>query len=402
MIRVFKKSYIAIVGGGKVCKSMLKILLSKHFAIHRPSIVAVADINESAEGIRYAKNKGIFTTRDFQELYSIDKLDLIIELTGNDKVLAKLQETKPPQVRLIDHFEAMSLWDYVQIEEKKLALKHKLKNGLTKPEALEDEFESFSRELGKIVEERTHHLQTAEKELVERERAFSQIVEATAIPTFVINENHTVTHWNKALEKLTNIQTLEIVGTDKQWMSFYSDKRPTMADFILDKGADEKEMRTYYGESLRKSAFVDGAYETENFWPELGESGKWFFTTAAPIRSPDGKIVGAIENILDITARKLLQQEREKQVRQLKALWAISSALSASLDLEESLQTAVGGILAHLDVDSAGIYLKADKTADFRVAYSSGYSEPFFQPGSKVGPDGIIGKVAQIDEPRFF
>ena len=96
--------------------------------------------------------------------------------------------------------------------------------------------------------------------MVERERAFSQIIEATAIPTFVINKNHTVTHWNKALEKLTNIQAFEIVGTNKQWMSFYSEKRPTMADLILGKGAAEKEMRKYYGLSLRKSALVEGAF----------------------------------------------------------------------------------------------------------------------------------------------
>ena len=175
-----------------------------------------------------------------------------------------------------------------------------------------------------------------------------------------------------------------------------------MADLIVDGDMEEKEIKKYYGDILRKSALIEGAYETETFWPELGESGKWFFTTAAPIKSPDGEIVGAIENILDITARKLLQQEREKQVRQLKALWAISSALSASLDLEESLQTAVKGIIAHLDIDSAGIYLKDEKTSDFRVAYSLGYTEPYFQAGSKVGPDGIIGEVSKKDEPMFF
>jgi len=272
-----------------VCKSMLRILLSKHFSKRRPSILGVADskhfskrrpsilgvadINDKAEGVKFARNKGIFTTRDYRSLYSFDKLNLIIELTGNDKVMAKLRETKPPHVPLIDHFEAMSLWDFIQIEEKKLALKHKLKNGLMKPEKLENEFERFSLHLSKIVEERTQHLQTVEKELVERERAFSQIVQATAIPTFVINKNHTVTHWNKALEKLTNIQAFEMVGTNKQWMSFYSEKRPTMADFIVDERADEKEVRKYYGDSLRNSALIEGAYEAERFWPELGERG---------------------------------------------------------------------------------------------------------------------------------
>jgi len=402
MKNIFKKSNIAFVGGGKVCKSMLRILLGKHFSIYRPNILGVADINEDAEGLEFARNKGIFTTRDYRDLYEIEKLNLIIELTGNNEVVEKLKQTKPLQVRLIDHFEAMSLWDFLQIEESKLNIKGKLEKGLTEPKKIEKEFEKFSIQLGEIVEERTRHLQTVEKELVEREKTLSQIVQGTAIPTFVINRAHIVTYWNKSLEKLTNIQAFEVVGTNKQWMSFYSEERPTIADLIVDGDMEEKEIKKYYGDILRKSALIEGAYETETFWPELGESGKWFFTTAAPIKSPDGEIVGAIENILDITARKLLQQEREKQVRQLKALWAISSALSASLDLEESLQTAVRGIIAHLDIDSAGIYLKDKKTSDFRVAYSLGYTEPYFQPGSKVGPDGIIGEVSKKDESMFF
>jgi len=401
MIKIFKKSNIAFVGGGKVCKSMLKILLSEPFSIYRTAILGVADIDDHAEGLIYAKNKGIFTTRDYRNLYKFEKLNLIIELTGNDEVVAKLKETKPLQVRLLDHFEAMSLWDFLQIEENRLKLRDKLKKDTTEPEKIEEVFDNFTQDLSKIIEERTEHLQTVEKELIERERILSQIVQGTAIPTFVINKDHIVTHWNKAMERLAGFKADEIVGTKKHWVPFYPEKRPTMADVIVEGVMEEKDIKRYYGDNFRKSALIEGAYESESFWPNLGKNGKWLFFTAAPIKSPDGNTIGAIETLWDTTATKQLQHEREKQIRQLRALWAISSALSASLDLEESLQTAVGGILAHLDVDSAGIYLK-DKTSDFRVAYSIGYSEPFYQQGSKVGPDGIVGEVVQKDEPMFF
>jgi hypothetical protein len=35
------------------------------------------------------------------------------------------------------------------------------------------------------------------------EQALSQIIQGSTTPTFVINRNHIVTHWNRALEKLT-------------------------------------------------------------------------------------------------------------------------------------------------------------------------------------------------------
>jgi transcriptional regulator with PAS, ATPase and Fis domain len=41
------------------------------------------------------------------------------------------------------------------------------------------------------------------KELEEKEQALSQIIQGSTTPTFVINRNHIVTHWNQALEKLT-------------------------------------------------------------------------------------------------------------------------------------------------------------------------------------------------------
>ena len=49
MIKVSKKSTIAFVGGGKPCKELLKIILSKPFAPRRPTVLGVADPNEQAE-----------------------------------------------------------------------------------------------------------------------------------------------------------------------------------------------------------------------------------------------------------------------------------------------------------------------------------------------------------------
>ncbi|RLB25027.1 MAG: PAS domain-containing sensor histidine kinase [Deltaproteobacteria bacterium] len=311
MREILQNSNIVIVGGGKVCRAVLAIILGKNFINHKLSILGVADINDKAEGLVYAKERGIFTTTDYKDLFTIKGLNLIIELTGDNEVLEKLKKNKPAKVRLIDHLEAMSVWDFLQIEEERVRIKKDLKKYINEPERIKTEFDRFSEQLAKIVEERTRHLQTVEKELVERERALSQIIQGNTIPTFVINKDHIVTHWNIACEKLTGYKSDEIVGTNKQWLPFRAEERPIMADVIVD-GMNEKEIKNYYGQKWSNSALIEGAYEAEEFFPNIGEKGKWLFFTAAPIKGSDGKTVGSIETLWDTTERKEAQEALQR------------------------------------------------------------------------------------------
>ena len=169
-------SDIAIIGGGRVCKEILKIALSDIFANKMISIVGVADINNKAVGLLYAKNKGIYTTNNYTDLFQIKTVNLIIELTGDNDVLAEIKKLKPGHIALIDHFEAMSVWDYLQIEEKLIEIKKDLRKNINVPRKIEKSFNLFSRELTKIVEERTHHLQKIEKELTEKVGALYKVL----------------------------------------------------------------------------------------------------------------------------------------------------------------------------------------------------------------------------------
>ena len=95
MREILQNSNIVIVGGGRVCKAILKIVLGENFVNQKMNILAVADINDNAEGFIHAKENGIFTTMDYKDLFQIKDLNLIIELTGDNEVLEKLKKTKP-------------------------------------------------------------------------------------------------------------------------------------------------------------------------------------------------------------------------------------------------------------------------------------------------------------------
>ena len=89
-----------------------------------------------------------------------------------------------------------------------------------------------------------------------------------------------------------------------------------MADVILDQHT-EREIWDLYGSKWKKSELIDGAYEADVFFPKLGQGGKWLFFTAAPIKAPDGSIIGAIETFWDTTEKRETEAQRTRYTREL-------------------------------------------------------------------------------------
>ena len=142
-----------------------------------------------------------------------------------------------------------------------------------------------------------------ERSLRENEKKLSQIVEGSSIPTFVIDNNHTIIFWNKACEKLTGLVAVEMIGSQNQWQAFYSENKPTLADCLLD-SMDDDAIRSVCGRHVQKSMIQEGVYEGESFFSDLGEQGRWLFYSAAPLLDLDGRPMGAIQTFHDVSLAK--------------------------------------------------------------------------------------------------
>ena len=178
--------------------------------------------------------------------------------------------------------------------------------------------DQLQREL-KDLKALVHKYQKGEAAVRESEKRLSQILQGLSIAAFVIDGQHVITHCNKAFENLTGHSPTDLIGTRNQWMTFYPEQRPTLADFIVD-CAPEEEIAKYYAGKYRKSATIEGAYEVEDFFPNIGEEGKWLFFTAAPLLDDEGNVTGAIETLQDVTERKRAEQALRKSERRLSAL----------------------------------------------------------------------------------
>jgi PAS domain S-box-containing protein len=394
------KSNVAIIGGGNFCRKLLELLHSELFKDCPPTILGVADINSQAEGFVYAKKMGIFTTRNYRELFALKNLQTLMELTTDLELGARIKKEMPDGVELIDHVAARTVWSGLQVEAEKKKVLNELRQANYNAAEIESLFEKFVDRLADVLKERGDRYVEIERDLMESERALSQIIEGSTIPTFVLNKEHIVTHWNKAMERLTGVAAGEMVGTTRPSTPFWGKERPTMADVILDQ-IDEKEIQKLYGEKWRKSALIEEAYEAEVFFPLLGQNGKWCWFTAAPIKAPDGTIVGAIETLWDKTEDKKAEEERELHTKELTTLCSIYAALNTPTDLDGRILQSIEELINFLSADGICIYIRGDD-GKFYLRYSRGISKAACKKVSVADEKSVIHRVAKTNEFTLF
>lgn len=210
-------------------------------------------------------------------------------------------------------------------------LAHKITQAVQKQQAewalkkQNDELNAAYEELTAMEEEVRSNLNDliiSQQRLLESEARLHAVVHGSPIPQFVIDKNHTVIHWNEALENYSGIRAQDIIGTSGHWRAFYSKKRPCLADLIVD-GTPEK-IAEYYGDKLGKSRFVETGYEATDFFGDLQSGGKWLDFTAAAIRDSHGTIIGAVETLEDITGRRLAEDELKNTHKKLHILASLT------------------------------------------------------------------------------
>ncbi|TXT67573.1 MAG: putative Histidine kinase [Promethearchaeota archaeon] len=142
------------------------------------------------------------------------------------------------------------------------------------------------------------------KEINEDRELLANIVREFTIPTFILDINHNVIEWNKALEGFTKIKREVILGTDTHWKAFYTQKRPTLADLLLDGRVDQLDQ---YYTTFSKAEYNNGAYRAES-WVHIASEKKYILFSAILIEDSNGKITHAVETIENITERERLQE----------------------------------------------------------------------------------------------
>ncbi len=157
----------------------------------------------------------------------------------------------------------------------------------------------------------------AEDALRKSERRLSDLIDFLPDATFAIDADRKITIWNKAMERMTGIRSEDMLGKgDHEYsLPFYGERRSVLLDLVWSESPD---ILSRYPE-VRREGF---SYITEVFCPALDEGrGAHLMAKASPLRDPDGKIIGAIEALRDITERKQSEEALRKSEEQYRNLF---------------------------------------------------------------------------------
>ena len=102
-------------------------------------VQGVVDLREDAEAIITAKDHGIFTTNAMEALFE-KEMDLVIEVTGNEKVLQKISELNTGNVDIMCSKSAALMMNLVDQGE---VLNQNLESHIQEVNHLSDNLENF-------------------------------------------------------------------------------------------------------------------------------------------------------------------------------------------------------------------------------------------------------------------
>ncbi|MBW1742322.1 MAG: PAS domain S-box protein [Deltaproteobacteria bacterium] len=255
---------VGIVGGGPGCKAIMAMIFGDKLKELRMNLVGVASTNTEAVGYLYAKDKGLHTTTDYHDLYTLEDLNMIIELTGKDEVTAEISQNKPSHVRLMDHVAARLFWDVFQIEEERITERNQAEAALG---AAEREKTAI---LGALVEHVVH--QDTDLKIL----------------------------WaNRAACESAGLSLQEVLG--RHCYEIWGQREDPCPDCPV-----AKAMETGRTEEIEK-------------WTSDGRA---WYVRGHPMRDEEGSIAGAVEVTLEITERKQAQEALKESERELSTVFS--------------------------------------------------------------------------------
>ncbi len=256
---------VALVGGGRACYDLLRLLDKERLSRLKMKILGVSDVNQDAPGLRYARELQLFATTNMDDLFALEGLNLIIELTGSPSLRDQIYLKRPSGVSVIDHKATRLLWDLIQIEMEKT------------------ELEKERRQYLKNLREKTQ-----------------VILDSLPYRIMVVNLDMTVETVNRTFLKEHGVTYDEVVG-----------KTCYEVRYGLDKPCHEYGRLCSITQRLEEIK-EKGLISTYQEYKDAKNETRFDVVTVAPIYDEKGEVVQILEASRDVTERIRLERELQE------------------------------------------------------------------------------------------
>ncbi|WP_181391740.1 PAS domain S-box protein [Methanospirillum lacunae] len=193
-----------------------------------------------------------------------------------------------------------------------------------------------------------------EAEIQEALLRLEYILEFLPDPVFVLDTNGVVTGWNREIEDLTGVSKHEIIGKAgyAYTEALYGENVPILPDYILTR---DSSILSRYKHPVIEGDTIMVDIQTRN--PVTGVL-MWFWIKAAPLYDIQGNVIGVIETLRDITARKLMELEIKRQNEIFEAISQAGSNILQSTNFQDCVQKTIRLIGEAADVSGICLFEK--------------------------------------------
>lgn len=222
---------------------------------------------------------------------------------GPQEILSRFETVTPPWAEITAVLESEGRWDG------EILLNHR--NG--RPLYFTVSFRKTRDEAGNIVSILASFVNITDFKNIEMTlksslQKLSETLEFMPDPTLIIDGTHRVIGWNRSLESLSGVKREEVLGkTDfRNAFEFYKGERPILVD-VLDLPPHELARKFPKVRRFGDSIYVEAFIPTMN-----GGKGAYLWGKATSLVDHEGKTIGAIESIRDISAWKRARESLRK------------------------------------------------------------------------------------------
>ncbi|HEX3001812.1 MAG TPA: PAS domain S-box protein, partial [Methanoregula sp.] len=147
----------------------------------------------------------------------------------------------------------------------------------------------------------------AERSLQESEKRLSDIINFLPDATFAIDRSGHVIAWNRAIEDMTGVTAADMLGKGEHEYAvpFYGVRRPILIDLIFE---PDNIIRERYAHIIHEKDILIA----DTTLPRPKGKAVTLMGKASPLYNRQGKVVGAIESIRDITDLKKAEHDLQR------------------------------------------------------------------------------------------